>query len=341
MAIDDDIDIFISYSVKDSRIVHNYVQFLENAGFKVWYDRKGLYSGVKYTHEIVEAIKRSRILVFFSSVNSNNSDWVLGEILTAKHYAKTILPVRIDNSDYSDKVMLIMIPLQYVDCINKPIDIGSNEIYDSIVRHIGHPVDYKGKTYDDVDSDENDKLYSKEKRGYTFLSVISSLFFSIFMLWISGEHHINRSLSYFTLLCSTLISIMCSMYSIYHIKGWAKRKHMVNLALLLGIHLFMTYSTTALGLCFSDMSIFLLNAPSLVCSLISVVGILLLVSFRKLGYYILFVCALFFTLGAHMWTGYIEATYFIGLASALCLYILTYLLVRYKKDGLSTWEQLK
>lgn len=65
MAIDDDIDIFISYSVKDSLIVHNYVQFLENAGFKVWYDRKGLYSGVKYTHEIVEAIKKSRILVFF------------------------------------------------------------------------------------------------------------------------------------------------------------------------------------------------------------------------------------------------------------------------------------
>lgn len=113
-------------------------------------------------------------------MNSNNSDWVLGEILTAKHYAKTILPVRIDNSDYSDKVMLIMIPLQYVDCINKPIDIGSNEIYDSIVRHIGHPIDYKGKIYDDVDSDKNDKLYSKEKRGYTFLSVTSSLIFFCF-----------------------------------------------------------------------------------------------------------------------------------------------------------------
>lgn len=110
-------------------------------------------------------------------MNSNNSDWVLGEILTAKHYAKTILPVRIDNSDYSDKVMLIMIPLQYVDCINKPIDIGSNEIYDSIVRHIGHPVDYKGKTYDDVDSDENDKLYSKEKEDIHFSPLYRPSFF--------------------------------------------------------------------------------------------------------------------------------------------------------------------
>lgn len=200
--------------------------------------------------------------------------------------------MRIDNSDYSDKVMLIMIPLQYVDCINKPIDIGSNEIYDSIVRHIGHPVDYKGKPTMMLTAMKMTNCIVRKKRIYISLRYIVPLF-SIFMLWISGEHHINRSLSYFTLLCSTLISIMCSMYSIYHIKGWAKRKHMVNLALLLGIHLFMTYSTTALGLCFSDMSIFLLNAPSLVCSLISVVGILLLVSFRKLGYYILIVCALF------------------------------------------------
>ena len=95
-------------------------------------------------------------------MNSNNSYWILGEILTAKHYAKKILLGRIDNSDYSDKVMLIMIPLQYVGCINKHIDIGSNEIYNSIARHIGMPIDYKGKTYKYIDSDENDKLYSKK-----------------------------------------------------------------------------------------------------------------------------------------------------------------------------------
>ena len=43
----DTFDIFISYSNKDSFIVHKYAKFLEDYGYKVWYDTKGLYGGAK------------------------------------------------------------------------------------------------------------------------------------------------------------------------------------------------------------------------------------------------------------------------------------------------------
>ena len=64
-------DIFISYSNKDSHIVHQYARFLENNGYKVWYDAKGLYGGVKFAGEIANAIEASKLFVFFSSENSN------------------------------------------------------------------------------------------------------------------------------------------------------------------------------------------------------------------------------------------------------------------------------
>ena len=55
-------DIFISYSNKDSHIVHQYARFLENNGYKVWYDAKGLYGGVKFAGEIANAIEASKLL---------------------------------------------------------------------------------------------------------------------------------------------------------------------------------------------------------------------------------------------------------------------------------------
>ena len=91
-------DIFISYSSKDCQIVHKYAKFLEDYGYKVWYDAKGLYGGVKFAVEIADAIESSKLFVFFSSENSNKSEWTKGEIFLAQKFKKKILPVRIDDS---------------------------------------------------------------------------------------------------------------------------------------------------------------------------------------------------------------------------------------------------
>ena len=92
-------DIFISYSNKDRQLVHKYAKFLEDYGYKVWYDVKGLYGGAKFAGEIADAIEASKLFVFFSSENSNKSEWTKGEIFLAQKYNKQILPVRIDDSE--------------------------------------------------------------------------------------------------------------------------------------------------------------------------------------------------------------------------------------------------
>lgn len=50
-------DIFISYSQKDRRIVHQYARRLSQCGYKVWYDAAGLCGGTTFTEEISKAIK--------------------------------------------------------------------------------------------------------------------------------------------------------------------------------------------------------------------------------------------------------------------------------------------
>ena len=73
-------------------------EYVEDYGYKVWYDVKGLYGGAKFAGEIADAIEASKLFVFFSSENSNKSEWTKGEIFLAQKYNKQILPVRIDDS---------------------------------------------------------------------------------------------------------------------------------------------------------------------------------------------------------------------------------------------------
>jgi len=99
-----DKDIFISYSRKDAEIVKAIYEWLERAGYKCWLDVDGMFSGVSYKKVIVDAIKRSKVLLFMSSENSNKSRNVISEVSVAVEYDKKIIPVRLDMSSYSESI---------------------------------------------------------------------------------------------------------------------------------------------------------------------------------------------------------------------------------------------
>lgn len=101
---DMDKDIFISYSRKDAEIVKAIYEWLDKAGYKCWLDVDGMFSGVSYKKVIVDAIKRSKVLLFMSSENSNKSRNVVSEVSVAVEYDKKIIPVRLDMSSYSESI---------------------------------------------------------------------------------------------------------------------------------------------------------------------------------------------------------------------------------------------
>ena len=108
-------DVFISYSRRDLDIVRVVYERLVAEGFNVWIDMKGLLSGDQFKREITKAIINARVLVFFSSEQSNRSIWTASEIGVAREFKIPILPVRIDNTPYSDDILLDLVNLNYTD----------------------------------------------------------------------------------------------------------------------------------------------------------------------------------------------------------------------------------
>ena len=130
---DVDNDVFISYSRKDSEIVKAIYEWLGKAGYKCWLDVDGMFSGVSYKKVIVDAIKRSKVLLFMSSENSNKSLNVVSEISIAMKYGKKIIPVRLDMSPYSESIEYDILNHDYVVYDKSRTEESNREMLKKIV----------------------------------------------------------------------------------------------------------------------------------------------------------------------------------------------------------------
>jgi len=108
-------DVFVSYSRVDTNRVQAIVEEIERKGYKVWIDKKGIDSGDEFKTTIVKAIRNSEAFLFFSSRGANESTWTMKEVNTAVHFKKVIIPVKLDNTEYDDSILLELVGLDYVD----------------------------------------------------------------------------------------------------------------------------------------------------------------------------------------------------------------------------------
>lgn len=130
---DIDKDIFISYSRKDTEIVKALYEWLEKAGYRCWLDVDGMFSGISYKKVIVDAIKRSKVLLFMSSENSNKSRNVVSEVSIAVEYGKKIIPVRLDMTSYSESIEYDIINHDYVIYDKSRMEESNREMLKKIV----------------------------------------------------------------------------------------------------------------------------------------------------------------------------------------------------------------
>ena len=97
-------NVFISYArVDDAKNSDNLnpiddiTSRLDQAGLSYWIDREGKYVGESYLDEIGKGISSSEVLIFVSSKNSLNSDWVVQELSLAREKHKKIYQICLDN----------------------------------------------------------------------------------------------------------------------------------------------------------------------------------------------------------------------------------------------------
>ena len=80
----------------------------------------------------MDAIKRSKVLLFMSSENSNKSRNVVSEVSIAMEYGKKIIPVRLDMSQYEESIEYDIINYDYVIYDKSRMEESNREILKKI-----------------------------------------------------------------------------------------------------------------------------------------------------------------------------------------------------------------
>lgn len=120
-------DVFISYSRKDyiengniipDNVICKILQSFDDNGITYWFDKEGISGGDQFMEIIVDAIEMSKMVLFVSSVNSNNSKWAAGELMEASNNGKMIIPFKIDDSNYNKSYRVLLLPFDFIDYCN-------------------------------------------------------------------------------------------------------------------------------------------------------------------------------------------------------------------------------
>lgn len=131
-------DIFVSYSRKDSAVVQSVVDRLKAEGYCCWMDVTGIESSDEFKRVLVEAIRHSKVVLFFSSANSNNTEWIVKEINIAVQMKKPIIPVRLDDAPYDDSILFDLSGLDYIPCQDTTMNVSANDkLMRAVVKHCG------------------------------------------------------------------------------------------------------------------------------------------------------------------------------------------------------------
>lgn len=137
--------VFISYSradyldsngnVVESSAVHQIVSALKAAKIEVWIDKED-HQEKTIPKKIASQIKWADTIVFLSSINSNQSQWVTCEILYAFNAKKTIIPIQLDQCSYNDDFDLLLAKSEHIEYYKN----SDNAVTDLLLRFDEKPV---------------------------------------------------------------------------------------------------------------------------------------------------------------------------------------------------------
>ena len=152
-------NVFVSYSHLDGEKVFPIVERLKSAGYSCWIDRSGIRGGEVFRTKIVKAIKDASLILFFSSKNANDSKWTAKEITVASEFGKTIIPIRLDNTEYSDSVQLDLSGVQHISIVGCDIEAAARKVLDTIKHYESEMSIFHDITFSLMDNVKLDMIY--------------------------------------------------------------------------------------------------------------------------------------------------------------------------------------
>lgn len=106
---------FVSYSHENAETVLPLVQSIEANGVSVWIDRDELRAGQNWAGQIVRAIKAADQFCLMCSAQAFESDHVRREVYLADKYGKTMVPIRLDETEMPEDIEYFLIGRQWVN----------------------------------------------------------------------------------------------------------------------------------------------------------------------------------------------------------------------------------
>ncbi|MDD3152986.1 MAG: toll/interleukin-1 receptor domain-containing protein [Bacteroidales bacterium] len=148
-------DVFISYSRKDEYVVNEICEFFTKNEITYWIDKRKIYAGSEFMGDIVNAIRQSKVTLFISSLNSNKSIYTAKEIAIAFNERKYIIPYKIDNSSFNDKLEFLLCDINWVEAI--PFDTNKVQVLVQEIKSL-------------LSANKEKEIYSIPKREFVDIS---------------------------------------------------------------------------------------------------------------------------------------------------------------------------
>lgn len=356
-------DIFISYSSKDEKVVSKYANILQTYGYDVWIDHEGLSHGHEFPNQIADAIQGCKLLLFFSSKNSNQSKWVIREVVYADKQDKTIIPIKLDTCDYNKSLQLLLSGIEHLEASIGSQENVMNMLLKVIMKEIGQrgekdlcPVISKSCPIEKpriIDNDAFEKI-SEANRRLAFRNRIKNEAFiftalcELIWLLLLGVPLILLGVlsSSLSLYICTILAFFLAIYTTHistnslYVPGWYNRHLTTYGALIIALDFFV--STTCISVSLAFCGVLYTSLLLFLSSIIGIVGIACIFRLKMVGYFVLWLDTLLFTASTYcIWTNEIR---FWGMISLLLILsmamaILTYTL-KLRYNGSSTWGLL-
>jgi len=173
MEVSMQIEVFVSYSRKDNKIVEPIVEKLRNAGFAVWRDRENLPSNsTDFSKEAQKAIDFAQCVLVIWTENSIDSEYVSGEAIQAKNQRKL---VQVNNGIAHNKLKS---PFNVAQCT--PLDLSK------VVELVRQAIGVHGPLEHIVNPSVIGPAGNFENPGFRYLVPGKELFLSFYPCGESG-----------------------------------------------------------------------------------------------------------------------------------------------------------
>ena len=187
MAYNKKVDVFISYSRKNTECADAICAAFDKAGITYFIDRQGIKIEQDYIEKIANEIDNSKMVLFLASADSYRSKYINIELQYAFNNGVPILPYQIDDTEITKKWQMLLSSVNWYNIHEHPFH---STLITTIAEHVGKEV------YLDESNKPVDPQSHKHPRLRKILMIVCLSLIGIFLVLATSLAIARKTLRY-------------------------------------------------------------------------------------------------------------------------------------------------